>query len=33
VIAEAVAFASHGIRPPTSDLVREVDRWLATSTL
>ena len=29
VISEAVAFAAHGIRPPVSDLVREVDRHLA----
>ena len=29
VIAGAVAFASHGVPPPASDLVREVDRWLA----
>jgi pimeloyl-ACP methyl ester carboxylesterase len=28
VIAETVAFASHGVRPPVSDLVREVDRCL-----
>jgi len=33
VIAEATAFASHGVRPPASDLVREVDRWLAGNTL
>ena len=29
VIASAVAFAAHGVRPPVSDLVREVDRQLS----
>jgi predicted alpha/beta hydrolase family esterase len=33
VIAEATTFASHGVRPPASDLVREVDRWLAGRAL
>jgi len=28
VIAAVVAFAREGVAPPTSDLVREVDRWL-----
>ena len=28
VIARAVAFVRHGLPAPTSDLVREVDRWL-----
>lgn len=28
VIAETVAFASQGVQPPVSDLVREVDRYL-----
>jgi len=28
VIAETVAFASRGVQPPVSDLVREVDRYL-----
>jgi pimeloyl-ACP methyl ester carboxylesterase len=28
VIARAVAFVRHGMPTPTSDLVREVDRWL-----
>ncbi len=31
VIAQVVGFVGVGVRPPTSDLVREVDRWLATS--
>lgn len=30
VVAETVAFVRRGVRPPTSDLVREVDRVLAT---
>jgi hypothetical protein len=30
VIGEAVAFASHGVRPPVSDLVREIDVMLAS---
>ena len=29
VIAEVVEFAKHGVRPPASELVREVDRLLA----
>lgn len=33
VIAEIVAFVRQGVRPPVSDLVREVDRALATSDL
>jgi hypothetical protein len=30
MIREAVAFASHGVRPPVSDLVREIDVMLAS---
>lgn len=30
VIAQAVAFAQHGVSPPTSPLVREVDRLLSS---
>lgn len=33
VIAETVAFVCRGVRPPVSDLVREVDRALATLDL
>ncbi len=33
VIAEVVAFVRRGVRPPVSDLVREVDRVLATLDL
>jgi pimeloyl-ACP methyl ester carboxylesterase len=33
VIAETVTFVQHGVRPPTSDLVREVDRALTTVVL
>jgi hypothetical protein len=29
VVAEVVEFVKHGIRPPVSELVREVDRLLA----
>ena len=29
VIAEVVEFVKHGVRPPVSELVREVDRLLA----
>jgi pimeloyl-ACP methyl ester carboxylesterase len=33
VIARVAQFASHGVRPPASDLVREVDRCLADGDL
>jgi len=32
VIAETVGFIQHGVSPPASELVREVDRLLATDT-
>lgn len=31
VVARVAGFAGIGVRPPTSDLVREVDRWLASA--
>jgi pimeloyl-ACP methyl ester carboxylesterase len=33
VIAETVEFVRHGVRPPVSDLVREVDRALIEADL
>ncbi len=33
VISQTVEFARHAIPAPASDLVREVDRWLATGSL